>query len=56
MSSNAFSNNINKIKFGKHTNKTVMGRKDKINHTGRVPSTAAVFPRWIATAALCIRK
>ena len=26
------------------------------SHTGRVPNTAALFPSWIATAALCIRK
>ena len=26
------------------------------SHTGRVPSTTAVFPRWIATAALYIKK
>ena len=44
------------IKFGKYTYKTIMGRKDKNSHTGRVPSTAAVFPRRIATAAPCIRK
>ena len=47
---------IAKRKFGKYTYKTMMGRKNKISHTGRVPSTAAVFPRLIATAALCIRK
>ena len=26
------------------------------SQTGRVPSTAAVLPRWMATAALCIKK
>ena len=26
------------------------------SNIGRVPSTAAVFPHWIATAALCVRK
>ena len=31
-------------------------RKELLSHTGRVPSTAAVFPCCIATAALCIRK
>ena len=30
----------------------MMDRKDKNSHTGRVPNTAAEFPRWIATAAL----
>ena len=38
---------INSIKFGKYTHKTMMGRKDKNSHTGRVPKTAAVLPRWI---------
>ena len=32
------------LKFGNYTYKTMMGRKDKNSHTGRVPSTAAVFP------------
>ena len=26
------------------------------SQTGRVPSTAAVLPHWMATAALCIKK
>ena len=47
---------MNTIGNGKYPYKTMMGRKDKNSHTGRMPSTAAVFPHWITTAALCIRK
>ena len=32
------------------------GQNSHNSHTGRVPSTAAIFPHWIATAALCIKK
>ena len=44
---------INSVQIRIQSNEGWNGQNSNI---GRVPSTAAVFPHWIATAALCVRK